>query len=152
MPFLVKDTLVQMQTYLARSGYVDEVLVGEPKSPPSSQGLTAALFLSNVGIGQITAGGQTVESHVVMLRIYRNMLKEPTEQIEYELAEAVSNISDDLLGDFDLGARIRHIDAGGIYGTPFTVRWGYVEVSGTMFRIADITVPLVVDGSATLVQ
>ncbi len=77
------------------------------------------------------------------------MLNEPEDQIEYQLAEALSEISSDLIGEYDLGATIRNIDVGGIYGQSLTSEWGYLDVGGVMFRVVDITVPLIVDDSAT---
>ena len=149
MPFLVKDTLTQIHTYLAKSGYFGTVMVGEPKAPPGGDGLTAAIFVNSTAVAVLTLS-TTIESHVVTIRIYRNMLREPVEQIEFELAEAVSEVSNDLLGDIDLGARVRAIDVGGIYAPAYRSNWGYVEVSGTMFRVADIVFGLIVDDSATL--
>lgn len=150
MPFLVKDTLTQIHTYLAKSGYFSAVMVGEPKAPPGGDGLTAAIFMNSTAVAQLTLS-TTIESHVLTIRIYRNMLKEPVEGIEFELAEAVSEVSNDLLGDIDLGARVRAIDVGGIHAAPYRTNWGYVEVSGTMYRVADIVFGLIVDDSATLV-
>ena len=150
MPFLIKDTLVQIQTYLVKSGYFGSVLIGEPKAPPSAEGLTAAVFVNSASVAQLTMG-TTIESHVLTIRIYRNKLAEPVEEIEFDLAEAVSEVSNDLLGDIDLGARVRAIDVGGIYAQPYQTTWGYVTISGMSFRVADIVFGLIVDDSATLV-
>ena len=150
MPFLIKATLEQIETYLQRSGYFSTVMVGEPKAPPEGDKLSAAVFMRNVAVARLTLNG-TVESHVVNIRVYRNMLVEPVKDIEYEVAEAVSEVSNDLMGDLDLGARIRNIDVGGIHTSPFRTDWGYADVSGTMCRVADIIFGLIVDDSATLV-
>ena len=151
MPFLIKDTLVQIQTYLVKSGYFSSALIGEPKAPPRGEGLAAAVFLNSAAVAELTMG-TTIESHVVTIRVYRDMLKEPVEEIEFELAAAVSEVTNDLLGDIDLGARVRAIDVGGIYAAPYRTNWGYVEVSGSMYRVADIVFGLIVDDSAALVQ
>ena len=150
MPFLIKATLQEIASYLQESGFFGAVMIGEPKSAPQGEKLAAALFMRSNGVAQVTLG-TTIESHVVNIRIYRNMLSEPVEQIEFDLAEAVSEVSNDLLGDVDLGARVRAIDVAGIHTAPYRCDWGYVEVSGTMFRIVDIIFGLIVDDSATLV-
>ena len=54
----------------------------------------------------------------------------------------------DLSGEFDLGETIRNVDIGGMGGTPLSVDFGHLDVGGTIFRIADITVPMLVDDSA----
>lgn len=77
------------------------------------------------------------------------MLAEPTESMEKEFAKAVSSILSDIIGEFDLGGSVRSIDVAGIYGSSIAVSYGYLDLGGTMFRIADITLSLIVDDSAT---
>ena len=149
MAFDITSTLRTVESYLSASGYVPSVQIGEPKSPPKSE-LSAAIFMTSVGIAQLTLN-TTIEKHVVTIRLYRNMLSEPQENIELELAKVVQDIASDLLGDFDLGATIRNVDAGGEHGTSLSTTWGYLDVGGTMYRVADINLPLTVDDSATLV-
>lgn len=150
MAFNIKATLDAVASFIAKSGYCrGGVLVGEPKAPPAQNGdFAAALFMSRVGVAELTLQ-TTIEIHVVTLRIYRNMVAEPKDQIETGLADVVSRLTADLLGDADLGATVRNIDAGGQYGTALGCEWGYVDVSGTIYRVADITLPLIVDDSAT---
>ena len=64
------------------------------------------------------------------------------------MALGVSEITSNLIGEFDLGATIRNIDVAGQYGQAVTAQWGYVALNQTMYRTVDITIPLVVDGSA----
>lgn len=148
--FAIRSTLKAVQNYLAASGWVRTAQVGEPKSPPG-EGVTAAVFMSNWSVAQLTLS-TTIEVHTVTLRFYRNMLQTPTEDIEFELARILSEVTSDLLGEFDLGATIRNVDAGGQYGQGLSARWGYVDVGGTLYRLVDLTLPLIVDDSATLVQ
>jgi hypothetical protein len=96
------------------------------------------------------ADGATLEVHVVTLRIYRDMLEDSVEVAEVELADAVSYVAEDILGEFDLGATIRHVDAAGIYGQGVTYTWGYVSIGDKMYRSVDIQLPCVVDGSVTM--
>src|SRR3990167_417152 len=146
MAFSIKATLQAITSYLAASGHVKVARLGEPKAPPEN--VTAAVFMSSVSVAQLTLG-TTIERHVVTIRLYRNMLDESAD-VELELARIVSEISGNLLGEFDLGATIRNVDAGSQYGTGLSSRWGYVDVGGTMFRVADMLLPLIVDDSATL--
>lgn len=150
MAFKVKSTLEAIQSYAMASGYFgSSVTVGEPKQPVAETSLSAAIFMSSVAVASLTLT-KTIELHVTTIRIYRDMLAEPTANIEFELAEAVGDISSDLLGDYDLGETIRNIDVGGQYGSAMNTTWGYVDLSGKMYRIADISLPLIVDDSATL--
>lgn len=148
--FGVKATLQAMQSHLKASGYFQDVLIGEPKGPPGGNKPTAALFMNSASVVQIMLDGGTVESHIVTLRVYRNMLQESTEKAETDLAEAVSKTSEDILGEFDLGGNIRNVDAAGMHGSGVRFDWGYIQIDQTMFRICDITVPLIVDNSVTM--
>ena len=149
MPFAIKSTLQAISDYIQKSGYVQKSTIGEPKAPPSEP-VSAAVFLDSVAVAALTLNG-TIEVHTVTLRLYMDMLGDPTEDIEFGMAEVVSNISSDLLGEYDLGASIRNVDAAGMHGSPLRATWGYVDVGGKMFRIVDMSIPLIVDDSATLV-
>tara|TARA_R110002020_G_scaffold393611_1_gene603772 strand:+ start:69 stop:524 length:456 start_codon:yes stop_codon:yes gene_type:complete len=148
MAFDASNTLDAVAGHLLASGYLRDVMIGEPKSPPSGDQLTASVFLNSISVAEVTLG-TTIESHVLTLRIFRNMLAEPTETMEKEFAKAVSSILSDIIGEFDLGGSVRSIDVAGIYGSSIAVSYGYLDLGGTMFRIADITLPLIVDDSAT---
>lgn len=148
MSFNIRGTLEQVQGYLQASGYFAHTQVGELKTPPGP-GLAASVFMERVAVTQLTLTG-TIESHVVTIRLYRSSLAEPQEEIELDLAEAVSKVASDLLGDFDLGATVRNIDAGGQHGQGLHADWGYADVGGTTYRTTDISLPLIVDDSATL--
>ena len=148
MAFDIKSTIEAIDSFLLAGGYVEKSSVGEPKSPPS-EGLSASVFMSSVGVAKVTLG-TTIELHTVVIRLYKNMMEEPTEGIEYQLAQVVSAISSDLLGDFDLGATIRNVDAAGAEGSSMRAAWGYIDLGGVMFRSVDIFVPLIVDDSASL--
>ena len=68
-----------------------------------------------------------------------------------ELASVVSKLMENLLGDTDLESNIMTIDAGGMDGTSMSATYGYIEVGGQMYRVVDVSIPLIVNGSATLV-
>ena len=73
MAFNIKNTLHAVETYVQNLGLFSSVQIGEPKQA-LGQGFHAAIFMEAVSIGMIYLGGDTRESHVVQLRIYRDML------------------------------------------------------------------------------
>jgi hypothetical protein len=151
MAFNIKSTLEAVQSHILSSGYAREIVsIGEPKQPPQGgdSSFRFAIFMDNVEVVETTLN-TSIEKITVAIRIYRNMLAEPVDRVELQMAEAVSELGSSLMGDFSLGDTIRNIDFGQ-YGGGFTINWGYVELGGTMFRIADFTLPLIVDDSATL--
>ena len=152
MAFEIGNTLHAVESYVQNLGLFQTVQIGEPKQP-LGQGIHAAIFMQTVSISTVYVGGDTRENHIVQVRIYKDMLAEQTDpqnNLESELASAVSKLMSNLLGDTDLESSIMSIDAAGMDGTQMRVDYGYIDVGGSMYRIADITVPLIVNGSATL--
>lgn len=104
-------------------------------------------------VAQLTLS-TTIEVHTAIVRIHMKAFTEPGENTETQMADIVSNLMEDFMGDFDLGGTIRNIDVGGSEGEPLSATWGYVGINQAggnpvMFRTVDITVPMIVDGSAT---
>jgi|TARA_R110000824_G_scaffold77713_1_gene196436 hypothetical protein len=153
MAFEIKNTLLAVETYIRNLGLFSTVQIGEPKQA-LGQGFHAAIFMQSVSISMVYLGGDTRENHVAQLRIYKDMLAEytdPQNSLETELASVVSKLMSNLLSDTDLESSIMSIDAGGMDGTSMTATYGYIEVGGQMYRIVDIGIPFIVNGSATLV-
>lgn len=155
MAFNINATLDALRSFVQASGYVTTAEKGEPKSPPTSD-VHAAIYMQSATVVALTLE-TTIELHVAVVRLYINAFEEPGERTETKMAEVASNLMSDFLGDFDLNATIRNIDAAGQYGTGLAAVWGYVGIglsgnSQVMFRTVDITVPMIVDGSATPAQ
>ena len=149
MAFAIKTTLESLQGYLAASGYFHDVQIGEPKQPPAGR-LAAAIYMSAVNVVLVFANGGTRENHQVMVRIYLNMLSQPEADIETQIAEVVSKVTSDLIGDADQRGTVMSIDVAGMHGPALNIRWGHVDVGGTMYRVADMMVPFIVDDSGTV--
>jgi len=152
MAFDISNSLHAMETYCENLGLFQTVQIGEPKSP-LGQGYHVAIFMASVSISAVYAGGDTRENHVVTVRIYRDMLAEqsnPQLNLETDMASVLSKLIGNLLGDTDLESTVMSIDAAGMDGGAVTSTFGYADVGGTMYRIVDISIPMIVNGSATL--
>ena len=144
-------TMDAVASHMARSGYFTAgVQVGEYTAPPDAiaDRLAAALWMTSTGIVLVFSDGGTREIHVLMLRIYSDF-KNPTGTSEKRLALAVNQVTSNILADSDLGATIMSIDAAGQYGTGVGATWGMVTISDWLYRVADITLPFIVDDQAT---
>ena len=152
MAFNIKSTLDAIASHVARTGYAAQVQVGEPTSPPEAvDKLFVAIYMNSASVVELTLGN-TTELHPATVRLYRRAAfgqGDDAGAVEAEMALAVSQVSSNLIGEFDLGETVRAIDVGGTYGTPVTATWGYVSINNTMFRIVDLVIPLIVDDSAT---
>ena len=152
MAFNIKTTLDVVSSHISRSGYVNDVRIGEPVAPPdATYKMHAAIYMASAGVVGLTLSN-TVEVHLVTVRLYRRAAfgqGDDAGQVEAEVALAVSQISSNLIGEFDLGGTTRNIDVAGQYGQGLTATWGYVTLGQTVFRTVDLAVPLVIDDSAT---
>jgi hypothetical protein len=152
MAFNIKATLDAISSHIARTGYVNDVRIGEPVSPPDAiEKMHAAIYMASAGVVSLTLS-TTIEVHSVVVRLYRRAAfgqGDDAGQVEAEMALAVSQVTSNLVGEFDLGATMRNIDIAGQYGQALSATWGYITIGNTVFRTVDLTVPLVVDESAT---
>lgn len=149
--FDVTNSLRTLETVLKASGRYPIVRIGEPKQPPiTGQGIAAAVYLASQAVVGTTLT-TPIEVHTVTVRFYRAMLDQPEDKAEIDLANAVADFEADLDGDYTLGGNVRNIDIGGQYGQGLGAEWGYVDIGGTMFRTAVVTVPLIVDSTVSFV-
>lgn len=148
MPFEIVATLDQMHSHLKGLGYLGHVQIGEPMAPPEAE-TTAAIFASGVRVAETTLNS-IIELHTITIRIYKDMLVHPPEELEKGLSIVTSHLMKELGSDLDLGGNIRSVDVAGIYGSVLEAQWGSIQIQNKMYKVVDITVPLIVDAPDTL--
>lgn len=129
------------------SGYFDKVQQHEPKRRPR-KGLTAAIWVQSIEpLGSASGQAATTALLVFIVRMFSNMLKEPQDGIDPELLKAVSNLMRRYHDNFDFGLDpvVRNVDVFGEFGVKLSATAGYEEIDGTVFRIYDLLVPIVVN-------
>ena len=151
MPFDIGGTLDRIHTYLAESGHIrgGQQIGAYTQSVDTSQGPVAFITMTGTTVYAMTLGGQPMAQEVVTVTILLDALREPASGVEKDLALVATNIMADLLGEYDLGGTIRNVDPAGAHGASFATRWGYIEISRKMYRMVDITIPLLVDWTDT---
>lgn len=137
-------TLRRVQSHIGGLGYFPTVVIGEPKSMAVNAVMTCAIFFRDVRVTRVSLSGPVLAMST-WARIYIPMLQEPQEQIEFALARAYFAILTSLSGDITLGDTVRNIDIGGAEGSALDERYGYADVSGTMCRVGDIALDVVID-------
>lgn len=131
------------------SGYFDAVQGHEPKSAPGT-GLTYAVFLAALAPVAAASGLAATSARVELTgRIYKPFLAQPEDLIDPNLADAADALITAYSGDFDLGGNARNVDLLGAHGTPLGLRAGYQQIDKTMYRVLDITIPIIVNDAWT---
>jgi hypothetical protein len=132
-------------SHAMRLGLFERVNTSEPKNSPGN-GLTAAVWLQMVSPVAAASGLAATSARVeFMLRIYSNMLQEPQDAIDPEILSAVDVLMGAYSGDFDLGGTVRNVDLLGAHGVGLSAVAGYLSVDNKMFRVVDVTLPLIVN-------
>jgi hypothetical protein len=134
-----------LQDHALVTGLFESVNGHEPKSKPGL-GLTAAVWVNLIGPAPRGSGLISTTSRVeLMLRIYTSMLAEPQDAIDPMILDAADRMMAEYSGDFTLGGLVREVDLLGTAGAPLSARAGYLNQDGKLFRVMDITIPLIVN-------
>ncbi|KJK44440.1 hypothetical protein UK23_29515 [Lentzea aerocolonigenes] len=141
----IKVPLERMQSMVKKLALFEQVNLSEPKSAPG-KGLNFAFFLQRIAPVPSQSGQASTTGLVVFTgRIYSNMLQKPESALDIQMALAAAKVIEAFSGDIDLGDAIRYVDLLGMTGTALSGQGGYLQIDSGMFRIFDITIPLVVN-------
>ena len=127
-------------------GLFGNVLGHEPVSAPPS-GLTCAVWVSRVapvpaGSG-VAAGTGRLE---LMARVFMPADTDPEDSVDIAVTDAVDQMLSALFADFTLGDTIRNVDLLGAHGTALSAVFAYTGFGGgTTYRIATLTIPLIIN-------
>lgn len=127
------------------SGRFQQVNGHEPKNPPPTGGLTAAVWSDRVTPVRSSGLDSLSVLLIFNVRIYTSAVQEPADAIDPDMLAAVDDLCAAYTGDFTLGGLVRHVDLLGIYGQPLDVRAGYLRQDGIEFRVMTIALPVVVN-------
>ena len=131
-------------SYALASGYFDRVNAHEPKAAPGN-GLTVGVWVQSIGPAAGSGLASTSALVVFTVRLYSFMLVEPQDAIDPNLTDAMNALFVAYSSDVDFGGAVRAVDLLGMSGVPMRAVAGYLNVSGKMYRVYDITLPLIVN-------
>lgn len=126
-------------------GLFGNVLGHEPVSAPGS-GLTYAVWVARVapvpaGSG-LTAGSGRLE---LTGRVFMPADSEPQDDVDIAVTDAVDQLMTALFADFTLGDTVRNVDLLGAHGAPLSAVFGFSRFDSTTYRVATLTIPLIVN-------
>lgn len=126
-------------------GVFEQVLGHEPVSAPGS-GLIYAVWVTRVapipaGSG-VAAGTGRLE---LAGRVFMPADTEPQNDVDIAVTSAVDQLISALFADFTLGDTIRNVDVLGAHGTPLSAAFGFTRFDSTTYRVATLTVPLIIN-------
>lgn len=128
------------------------VINGHEPATPLETGLDAAVWMQSIGpskrVSNLTA---TAAAVTFTMRIYSPALDDQAtpaqlDAIDPTVGDATSAMIGLLSGDFTLGGTVFVVDLLGMNGTALSAKAGGINVAGTVYRITDLTIPLIIDG------
>ncbi len=132
-----------IETHLIPLGRFDQVNRHEPKNAPGNQ-MVAAIIAGPQGPA-VGSGLATTDARVEFtVRIYVNMMAQPLDGTDPALIAATDLLINAYSGDFTLGGTIKAVDLLGMAGTPLGATPGYINQDSVLYRVMDITLPLLV--------
>lgn len=144
MTFNALTILQALESHALALGVFDAVNRVEPKSAPRN-GVTCAIWAQSLGPARGRSGlASSAGSAVFTLRIYTNMIQQPEDMIDPNILSAADAVLTALSGDFSLGGNVLAIDLLGSVGPALGATAGYINIDGKMFRVMDITIPIIV--------
>jgi hypothetical protein len=125
-------------------GLFEQVLGHEPVSAPGS-GLIYALWVARIttvpaGSG-LTAGTGRLE---LTGRVFMPADTEPQDDVDLAVTGAVDQLMGAYSGDFEFGGAVRNVDILGAHGAGLGAVFGYARFDSTTYRVATLTVPLII--------
>jgi hypothetical protein len=136
-----------LKTQAASSGLFDGKVLGhEPRSAPG-MGFTYALWLGPVTPVPLASGlNSTTGRVIVSARIYTPFLQKSEDQIETDLMRRVLQMIGFYSGELTLGGTVMEVDLLGSYGVALECGpVGYLDMDGAYYRVADLTIPVIID-------
>ena len=127
-------------------GLFGQVLGHQPISAPGS-GLTYAMWTGPVRPVPARSGLNTVSARLELRgQVLTPADSEPPDAVDVDVTNAVSKLMGAYCGDFTLGDLVANVDLLGAHGTPLAADMGYTTFpGGTTYRVATITIPLIVN-------
>jgi hypothetical protein len=126
-------------------GLFTQVLDHEPVSAPGS-GLIYALWVTDAAPIPDRSGLTSVSVRLELNgRVFMPADTEPQGGVDIAVTDAVNGLMNAYAGDFELGGTVAEVDLLGAYGTPLRARFGYTRLDSTTYRVATLTIPLVLN-------
>lgn len=121
------------------------VIQHEPKAAPTA--LPAlALWWSGIGPARGYSGLAATSARIQYSgRVYVNFKSRGEEDIDPQVMTLTSLVIGAFSSSFTLDGDVAFIDLLGGYGEPLSATPGYIQQDGQEFRVAELTIPLIVD-------
>jgi hypothetical protein len=140
----IRTILDKLISHAMASGHfetVNDFKVDEP----AGMGITCGIWADD--IRPIRSGGLTSTSVRITfkVRLFSNTEAAPESYLDPAVVDATSALLNAYSGDFELGGNVRAVDLLGMEGVPLSADAHFMNLSGIIYRVMDIAVPILVN-------
>ena len=121
------------------------VIQHEPKAAPVSLPACAVWTDHIVPVAALSGLASTSGRLGLRARIYLNFLGKPEDRIDPELIRLTSALFGAYSAGFTFGAVVYEIDLLGAHGEALSAHMGYIQHDSHLFRVAECTIPVIID-------
>jgi len=130
-------------------GLFEQVLGHEPVSAPGS-GLIYALWVKRITPIPARSGLASVSARLELTgRVFIPADTEPQDEVDIAVTAAVDGLMRVYAGDFELGGSVANVDLLGMHGAALGAEFGFTRFDSTTYRVATLTVPLIINDAWT---
>lgn len=141
----MKALYAQLTSPLKALGPFKAVTAHEPMGPPAGSPAAALWWSGGPEPARGVSGlGSTAVRLEFTVRAYLSFTR-AADNVDPQLLGLVSKIAIAYSGGFTLSGDAMEVDLLGAYGAPLAGKPGYLNFGDQEFRIADVTVPLIID-------
>ncbi|MGW4525187.1 hypothetical protein [Amycolatopsis sp. NPDC004378] len=136
-----QDALI---SHASRLGLFDTVNGHEAKNSPGL-GTHCEIFTDTIDPIQSSGAAATSCRLAVKARVSTDMKSEPQDGIDPRVVRAAGNLIGSIHKNFELDGDARAVDLLGMYGIPLSARAGYLNRDNKIYRVLDVTVPIIIN-------
>ena len=146
----VNALFANLQSHAMKLGLFDTVNTHEPKNAPGT-GVWCTIWIQRLRPTRSSGLAKTSGYVEFTGRVGASFMQQPEDGIDPGIVTAVSKLMEEYTGAITLSSSVRCIDILGMDGTPLSALAGYVTIDHKVYRVMDITIPVLVNDMWTQV-
>lgn len=145
MAFDFQGLVDAVASYAGRTGEFERIATHEPKSKPGN-GMTCSIWYDEIAPVAAASGLNSVSGLITLtMRPQTPFLQQPADQTDPLIMRAVASLMTLFAGGFTLAGVVRNVDLLGEHSQGLRAKAGYLNQDGTVYRVLDVSLPLIVN-------